>query len=33
VLGLDVFTQADLEAIKAAEPPPEAAHFDSESTG
>ena len=33
VLSLDDFTQADLEAIKAAEPPPEAARFDSEMTG
>jgi len=33
VLGLDDFTQADLEAIKVAEPPPEAARFDSEMAG
>jgi len=30
VLGLDDFTEADLQAIRAAEPPPEAAAFDEE---
>jgi prevent-host-death family protein len=32
VLGLEDFTEADLEAIRAAEPPPEAADFDHEVT-
>jgi prevent-host-death family protein len=32
VLGLEDFTEADLEAIRAAEPPPEAAEFDPEVT-
>lgn len=30
VLGLEDFSEADLEAIRAAEPPPEAAAFDDE---
>ena len=30
VLGLDDFTEADLQAIRAAEPPPEATAFDEE---
>jgi prevent-host-death family protein len=30
VLGLDDFTQADLDAIRVAEPPPETADFDGE---
>jgi PHD/YefM family antitoxin component YafN of YafNO toxin-antitoxin module len=30
VLGLDDFTEADLEAIRAAEPPAESAQFDHE---
>lgn len=30
VLGLDDFSEADLEAIRAAEPPPAAAKFDAE---
>lgn len=30
VLGLDDFTEADLAAIRAAEPPAETAHFDDE---
>jgi PHD/YefM family antitoxin component YafN of YafNO toxin-antitoxin module len=30
VLGLEDFTEADLEAIRNAEPPPEAASFDHE---
>jgi prevent-host-death family protein len=30
VLGLEDFTEADLQAIRSAEPPPEAAAFDDE---
>jgi len=30
VLGLEDFTEADLQAIRAAEPPPEAVAFDDE---
>lgn len=33
VLGLEDFTEADLEAIRKAEPPVEAAAFDHEVTG
>jgi PHD/YefM family antitoxin component YafN of YafNO toxin-antitoxin module len=33
VMGLDDFTEADLEAIRDAEPPAEAATFDIEVTG
>lgn len=33
VLGLDDLTEADLQAIRAAEPPPEAAAFDHEVAG
>lgn len=33
VLGLEDFTEADLEAIRRAEPPAEAAAFDSEVIG
>lgn len=33
VLGLEDFTEADLKAIRAAEPPPEAAGFDTELGG
>jgi prevent-host-death family protein len=33
VLGLEDFTEADLRALRAAEPPPEATAFDSEVTG
>jgi prevent-host-death family protein len=33
VLGLEDFTEADLQAIRAAEPPPEAAAFDHETAG
>jgi prevent-host-death family protein len=33
VMGLDDFTEADVEAISKAEPPDEAAHFDSETGG
>jgi prevent-host-death family protein len=33
VLGLEDFTEADLQAIRAVEPPPEAAAFDHETVG
>lgn len=33
VLGLEDFTEADLQAIRAAEPPPQAAAFDHEMIG
>jgi hypothetical protein len=32
VLGLEDFTKADAQALRAAEPPPEAAAFDHEVT-